>query len=126
MKMSLDTNGLLLSGTLGADVEVETFGESAYARFSVTTTYRFPGDGGQQQVATTRTRILAFGELALKLRRLGMGSRVLLRGRLRQASFTSGPASFQFPEVVAISVKFLQVVPPALAPTPAVEEGAPI
>ena len=103
-------NVVILTGNLGADVEVKNSGGTDYAHFSIATNYRVRvGDAYEER--TLWTRITAFNALARSLRRLGKGSKVAIRGRLQTRTFERDDVRFTYSEVIADEVEF-QVVKP--------------
>lgn len=103
-------NIVILTGNLGADIEVKQSNGTDYAHFSVATNYRVRvGDGYEER--TLWTRITAFNALARSLRRLGKGSKVAVRGRLQTRTFERDDVRFTYSEVIADEVEF-QVVKP--------------
>ena len=109
----MSTNLVLLTGNLGADVDVRTSGNTTYARFSVATSYRVrAGAGDHYEDRTNWTRVTAFGGLAKTLGRLGKGSKVLVQGRLKETTYERDGVRVQYSEVIATRVEFLVVKPP--------------
>ena len=105
-------NAVLLTGTLGADVEVRRCGHRSVAQLTLATTYPVRTATGNEN-RPTWIRITVFGERAEALAELGMGSTVHVRGRLRQATFGADGLRFQYPEVVAFHVKVREARPAA-------------
>lgn len=107
------TNLVILTGNLGADVDVRESNGTTYARFSVATNYRVRAkDGDHYEDRTNWTRVTAFGGLAKTLQRLGKGSKVLVQGRLKETVYEKDDVRVHYSEVIATRVEFLVVKPP--------------
>jgi single-strand DNA-binding protein len=101
-------NLVILTGNLGAEIDVRTSGETTFAHFSVATNFRVKkGDDYEDRV--TWTRVTAFNGLAKSLRVLDKGSKVLVRGHLKTSVFERDGVRFQHSEVIADEVEFLRV-----------------
>jgi len=121
----MSMNAVLLTGTLGADVEVRRCGHRSVAQLSLATTYPVRTATGSED-RPTWIRVTVFGERAEALAGLGMGSTVHVRGRLRQAIFEGTGLSFQYPEVVAFYVKVREARPAAPAQDLDVDDAIPL
>lgn len=106
-------NIVILSGNIGADIDVQIFNGTTFAHFSVASNYRVPtGDGETYEKRTTWTRVTAFGPKAKPLGQLGKGTRVVVRGHLRTNTYETGGVRFQHSEVIADDVEFQRVKKP--------------
>jgi len=104
-------NLVILTGRLGADIDVQSSKGTDYAHFSLASNYRVKvGDEYEERV--TWTRVTAFNGLARSLGILGKGSLVGLRGHLKTAEFEEGDVRLCYSEVVADRVEFLEVRKP--------------
>ena len=108
-------NSVFLSGNIGADVEVQTSGETDFVHLSIATDERVPtGEGFQKR--TTWTRVTAFNGLARSLACLGKGSRVVVTAYLKTTTAVREGVEFTHSEVIAKEVEFQRVRKPAGAP----------
>jgi single stranded DNA-binding protein len=106
-------NRTILTGNLGADVEVKTSNGTTFAHLSVADNYRVKkadGDGYESRV--NWTSVTAFGSLAESLRCLGKGSRIEVEGHLRTRVVEKDGVRFQYSELHADRVDFVSVKKP--------------
>jgi len=99
-------NLVILSGRLGADIDVKTSNSTTYCHFSLASNYRVQVDG-EYEDRVTWTRVTAFNGLAKSLGTLGKGSLIELRGHLKTTGFEEGDVRLQYSEVIADRVDFL-------------------
>ena len=110
--MTTISNMVILTGNLGADVEVRGSKGMSFVHFSVATSYSARKGGGRYEERVRWIRVTAFGALARSMARLGKGSLVQVLAHLRPRVTDWAGTRHHDHDVIADDVKFLVVKEP--------------